>query len=80
MEVSRRYLPTLPTYPAAALPARYLVQEGKYIFSVQAQNNAGLQAQQDYPIIVDLSPPVTDVLSPAPRIGAPLPTQVGVGA
>ncbi len=57
-----------------ASPLTYGLQEGKYAFSIQATDKAGLRSQKDYAIVVDNTPPVASMVTG--QFNAPQPPEV----
>ncbi|GFR44316.1 hypothetical protein Agub_g5528, partial [Astrephomene gubernaculifera] len=59
-------------------PAKYTVQEGSYVWSLAASDNAGLRTTADYQLVVDFTPPVSRVFASALPAGRTLPAKVTI--
>ena len=44
-------------------PLSYALQEGKFAFSIQVTDKAGLKSQKDWAIVVDNTPPVASMIT-----------------
>eukprot|EP00798_Chlamydomonas_sp_ICE-L_P030069 gene30069-35038_t len=63
----------VPIQPCDGGPINYNFAEGNYTFNVQVTDQAGLQTQVDYYVVVDLSPPTVVITSPLQSPGTYLP-------